>query len=386
MGQTASCARIGFASALTALFALAPATSSAVEQITLRRDDGDLHVEGRVLVTAADGGLLLETPAGALVTIEPADLLRRTSDDEPFQPLDAAALAKQVLAELPAGFEAHHTAHYVVCHNTSRAYAQWCGGVFERLYAAFTNFWSRRDFELRAPEFPLVAIVFADQEGYADYTRRELQNAATMLGYFNLKTNRMALVDLTGTARLRSSRSRRGSAAEINLLLSQPAAERSVATIVHEATHQIAFNTGLSARLADIPLWSSEGLAMYFETPDLGSGKGWRTIGAVNRVRLEQFRDYLPRRPADSLRTLVQDDRRFRDARQAEDAYAEAWALTYFLVRQRWDQYAAYSRALAAKGPLVWDTPEERLAEFEQAFGDRTTLDDDFLRQVSKLR
>ena len=80
MGQTASCARIGFASALTALIALAPATSSAVEQITLRRDDGDLHVEGRVLVTAADGGLLLETPAGALVTIEPADLLRRTSD------------------------------------------------------------------------------------------------------------------------------------------------------------------------------------------------------------------------------------------------------------------------------------------------------------------
>ncbi len=386
MGQTASCARIGFASALTALIALAPATSSAVEQITLRRDDGDLHVEGRVLVTAADGGLLLETPAGALVTIEPADLLRRTSDDEPFQPLDAAALAKQVLAELPAGFEAHHTAHYVVCHNTSRAYAQWCGGVFERLYAAFTNFWSRRDFELRAPEFPLVAIVFADQEGYADYTRRELQNAATMLGYFNLKTNRMALVDLTGMARLRSPRSRRGSAAEINLLLSQPAAERSVATIVHEATHQIAFNTGLSARLADIPLWSSEGLAMYFETPDLGSGKGWRTIGAVNRVRLEQFRDYLPRRPADSLRTLVQDDRRFRDARQAEDAYAEAWALTYFLVRQRWDQYAAYSRTLAAKGPLVWDTPAERLAEFEQAFGDRTTLDDDFLRQVSKLR
>jgi len=386
MGLSPSCLRIGFASALSALVAFAPATSYAVEHVTLRRDDGDLHVEGRVLVTAADGGLLLETPTGALVTIEPADLVRRTSDDEPFQPLDAEALARQVLAELPAGFEAHHTAHYVVCHNTSRAYAQWCGGVFERLFAAFTNFWSRRDFELREPEFPLVAIVFADQEGYADYTRRELQNAATMLGYFNLKTNRMALVDLTGTARLRSPRSRRGSAAEINLLLSQPAAERSVATIVHEATHQIAFNTGLATRLADIPLWSSEGLAMYFETPDLSSGKGWRTIGAVNQVRLEQFRDYLPRRPADSLRTLVQDDRRFRDARQAQDAYAEAWALTYFLVRQRWDQYAAYSRTLATKGPLVWDTPEERLGEFERAFGDLTTLDVDFLRQIPKLR
>ncbi|MBX9790151.1 MAG: DUF1570 domain-containing protein [Pirellulales bacterium] len=357
-----------------------------VDEITLRRDDGPLHVTGRVLVTAEDGGLLLETASGALHLIEPADLVRRASNERPFEPLAADALAKQVLSELPAGFDAHRTAHYVVCYNTSRAYAQWCGGVFERLYAAFTNFWSRREFELRSPEFPLVAIVFADQQQYGEYTRRELKDAAAMLGYYNLKTNRMALVDLTGVTRLRSPRERSGSAAEINLLLSRPAAERSVATIVHEATHQIAFNTGLATRLADIPLWSSEGLAMYFETPDLTSGKGWRTIGAVNTVRLEQFREYLARRPADALKALIEDDRRFRDPQLAQDAYAEAWALTYFLVRQRWDQYAAYTRTLAAKGPLVWDTPAERIDDFERAFGDLTAIDADFVRQIQKLR
>lgn len=366
--------------------AFAPPLARAVEQVSLRRGDEELQVTGRVLVTAEDGGLLFETTAGALLTIEPADLVRRSSNDRPFAPLDAEQLAEQVLAELPAGFDAHRTAHYVVCYNTSRSYAQWCGGVFERLYGAFTNFWTRRDFELPAPEFPLVAIVFADQQQYGDYTRKELKDAAAMLGYYNLKTNRMALVDLTGVTRLRSTRRGRGSAAEINLLLSQPAAERSVATIVHEATHQIAFNTGLATRLADIPLWSSEGLAMYFETPDLGSGKGWRTIGAVNTVRLEQFRDYLARRPSDSLKTLVEDDRRFRDPRLATDAYAEAWALTYFLVRQRWEQYAAYTRLLAAKGPLVWDTPAERIDDFQSAFGDLTALDADFLRQMQKLR
>ena len=81
--------------------------------------------------------------------------------------------------------------------------------------------------------------------------------------------------------------------------LSQPEAAKTVATIVHEATHQIAFICGLHRRYADIPLWVSEGVAVYFETPDLGSSKGWSTIGAVNRARLLTFRAYSQRRPAD---------------------------------------------------------------------------------------
>ena len=63
--------------------------------------------------------------------------------------------------------------------------------------------------------------------------------------------------------------------------------------------------------------------------------KGWRGIGAVNEPRLERFQQYLSARPADSLETLIRDDRRFRDARQNIDAYAEAWALTYFLINKR---------------------------------------------------
>ena len=66
-----------------------------------------------------------------------------------------------------------------------------------------------------------------------------------------------------------------------------------VATIIHEATHQLAFNRGLQARFADVPLWVSEGIALYFETPDLRNSRGWQTVGAVNRVRLDRFRQYL---------------------------------------------------------------------------------------------
>ena len=98
-----------------------------------------------------------------------------------------------------------------------------------------------------------------------------------------------------------------------------------VSTVIHEATHQITFNCGLQQRFADIPLWLCEGLAEYFETPDLSFGKGWRTIGEINRPRLSQFQEYLLRRPPDSLNTLLVNDKRFRNPNEALDAYAEAW-------------------------------------------------------------
>jgi hypothetical protein len=163
--------------------------------------------------------------------------------------------------------------------------------------------------------------------------------------------------------------------------------EALVSTVIHEATHQIAFNCGLQTRYADIPLWVSEGIAVYFETPDLSTDKGWRTIGAVNGSRLERFREYLNTRPQGSLKSLVADDKRFRDTRNALDAYAEAWALNYYLIRQHPKQYVAYLKMLAEKKQLLWDDPDARIKEFQAAFGDNLgQLDADFVRQIQKLR
>ncbi len=170
-------------------------------------------------------------------------------------------------------------------------------------------------------------------------------------------------------------------------MLAQPQAEQTVATIVHEATHQIAFNSGLQTRFADIPLWVSEGLAVYFETPDLQSAKGWRSIGAVNRPRLDRFREFQPNRQTDSLKSLVADDKRIRDPRQALDAYAEAWALNYYLLNQKPKQYLRYLQMLSTKTPMVPDDPETRLEELQNSLGvDLTKLDADFLRYTQKMR
>ena len=293
-----------------------------------------------------------------------------------------------MLAELPSGFDIHATSHYLICYNTSRDYATWCGTLFERLHKAFTNFWTRRGMKLHDGEFPLVAVVFNSRESYARYSEPELgKTADSIIGYYSLRSNRMTMYDLTGVESLRTAGQRIGSLAQINLMLSQPQAELLVATIIHEATHQIAFNSGLQTRYADIPMWVSEGIAEYFETPDLSSTKGWRTIGGVNEPRLERFRQYLGQRPATSLKSLICDDRRVRDTRQALDAYAEAWALTYYLINRHPKQYAAYLQMLSEKKQLIWDDPETRLKDFQAAFGENLgRLDTDFVRQMQKVR
>jgi hypothetical protein len=360
--------------------------AAGLDHVTVRREGRTVKIEGRILETAQDGGLLVLGRDGVLWLVEPQDLVEKSKDQEPFEPLTADELARKLLAELPSGFDVFRTPHYLVLYDTSRGYAQFCGSLLERLYLAFTNFWSHKGFELQKPAFPLVAVVFAQRRSFAEYVRAQLGDApAAMLAYFHLETNRITMYDLTGSEA--SGRpAERSALAVAHRILAQPDAERNVATIVHEATHQIAFNCGLHTRLSDCPMWFSEGIAVYFETPDLTSTKGWRTIGGVNPPRLARFQGYLGRRPADSLASLLADDKRFRDTGRALDAYAEAWALTYYLLRQRPKQYVAYLRLLSAKRALIWDDAGKRLDQFKDVFGDLERLDNEFVRFMSRVR
>ena len=373
---------------MCSVYLAASRIASGLDYVTIQQHGQRTVLCGRVLTEAADGGLLVEDRAGVLWAVQPEELVQRDPQAAPFAYFSPTEFPERLLAELPRGFRVHTTANYVICYNTSPVYAQWCGALYERLFRAFSNYWRQRGLELKRPELPLVALVFADQASYETYARPELGAAAgSVIGYYSLRTNRVAMYDLTGSKGLQGGVRRFTSTAQINTLLAQPDAERLVATIIHEATHQMAYNCGLHARYADIPLWVSEGLAIFFETPDLRSSQGWRNIGGVHAGRLGQFRSYLGTRPSDSLRTLIGDDRRFRQADTALDAYAEAWALSHFLIATRGKDYVRYQQQLSAKPLLIYDTPEERLAAFQQIFGDDlAALEAEFLRYTAGLR
>ena len=129
--------------ALLLFFLAAPA--AALEHVTFQRDAKQQTASGKTVVRAQDGGILLIGRDGELWSLEPQEIVSERKDDEPFEPLSSDELSAQLLRELPSGFEAYQTKHYLICHNTSRAYATWCGALFERLYAAFSNYWTRKD-------------------------------------------------------------------------------------------------------------------------------------------------------------------------------------------------------------------------------------------------
>lgn len=357
-----------------------------LDRITYQLAGNQHSLTGRVLITAADGGMLLQTDDGTLHTIQGRDVLNRETTDEAFVPVTHKELGERLIADMPPGFRVHNTPHYVVCYNTSREFAQWTSSLLERLYKAFTSYWQRQGFELTDPEFPLVVLVFADRQMYDAASRDDLPGGTGgIIGFYSLRSNRVNMFDLTGSEALRGPGSRRGSTREINQMLSQPAAVPLVSTIVHEATHQIAFNCGLQTRFADIPLWLCEGMAVYFEAPDLASTRGWRGIGRVNYPRLKTFRHNLKNWQTGHLAGMLASDDRFRDPRRAVASYADAWALNYYLIKYRPEEYTAYLKMLADKPPLVDGGPQQRLDEFREHFGDLASFQRDFLKAMSRI-
>lgn len=342
---------------------------------------------GEVLVESQDGGKLFLTADGQLWLLQPDEILAQAPSDQPLEPLSSDAISASLRKELPDGFLVHKTAHFVLVYNTSETYARWVGDLFERLHRGFTNFWKKSGVKLEEPRFPLVALVFDSREAYLQYAEREIgPSARAMIGYYNMQTNRVVTFDITGIQGMAVPGQRYSSTAMLTQLFSQPQAERTVATIVHEAVHQIAYNSGFQVRLADNPKWVSEGLAMFFEAPDVNNARGWGTIGKLNRYQLMQFHRYLQRRPNDSLTTLICDDKRFSDKDAVADAYAESWALTYYLLKAHSDEYAAYMKDLAKLPPLGEGTARQRVDLFKKHFGDLVKLDQQFVVFMRRQR
>lgn len=366
---------------------LLAANTSGMDHVVIVRDGETTKISGEIQVEAQDGGLLLMSRDGTLWALQPTEIQNRTRDDQPFEQLDRESVKSRLVAELPAGFKIYETAHYVIAYNTNRAYATWVGALYERLYRGFYGYWKKKGVELNDPELPLVAIVFDDQSSYTKYSKPELgASASAIVGYYSLRSNRVITYDLTGRGELRTTK-RPTNQAIINKVLAAPQALPTVATIIHEATHQIAYNSGLQRRYADNPLWLSEGLAIYFETPDLKSSRGWRSIGSVNTVRLQKLRAEIQSyTPAKFVRMLTDDDM-LRDSETALSGYAQSWGWCHFLSKRYPKEFSAYLTELSDGKPLETSTADERVALFRQHFGsDLNKLYNQFVKYIRTLR
>jgi hypothetical protein len=309
------------------------------------------------------------------------------SIDEPMEPMNPSEIAANTLGLLPQGAKSITTEHFVICYDTSETYARWNANLYEKMYKGMVRFWKEKGLDLQPPRFPLVALIFKDKDSYVEYSKRDFQGGEHTFGYYTQTTNRLATFDLTGIEGVLPPGAKVQREELLGEIFSRPQAERQIATILHEACHQIAFNAGLQTRLGDNPLWLSEGIATFFESADTRSSTGWAGTGRINTYNLQQLLVHLRIRPEDSLVSLLTQDERFRKGDTSAAAYGESWGLTYFLIKKKPKEFVAYLKKLRQRKPGNPSDAKQRLEDFQECFGqDLAKIDKDFERMISGLR
>jgi hypothetical protein len=308
--------------------------------------DGRL-IEGQPLAWTQQQMLILGRD-GVLYDFDPANAKDASRFGQGFVAYSAAELTGLLRQEFDANFEVSPTAHFVVVHPRGQ-WREWADRL-ESLYRSFTHYMGVRGFRLREPNVPLVAIVFRNQRDYYEHAAAsgtKLQPGT--LGHYDPSSNRVFLFDIAGV----------GGNADWS---------ENAATIIHEATHQTAYNVGVHRRFAEQPRWAVEGLAMMFEARGVWNASSLQSqADRLNVDRLEYFRRWADERPSDWLVEMIASDKRFES--DAMSAYAEAWTLTFYLCETRPQEYSAYLAKMASRGAFSEYSTMERVTDFAAVFG-----------------
>ena len=358
--RTAAAALYGLA--LWATCASATAPSEGMIELTLRGQklqgtplwwgSGEVHLLGR------DGRLWEFRP-------EEARHFRKSASH--FFCYTPAEFRGELLRELGEAYEVTGTGHYLVAH--PRGQGDCWSDRFEDLYRSFVQYFSVRGFRPTAPPFPLVGIVCRDHDDFARYSAGEgIRASRGLMGYYHPQSNRIIVFD-TGASR------------------NGEPWKQTASVLIHEATHQTAFNTGVHSRYAPPPTWVAEGLATMFEAPGVYNAREHTEASErVNRMRLNDFRTgVVPQHRPELLAAVVASDKLF--AANPGAAYAEAWALSFFLMETEPRKYAKYLALTAAREPFSDYSAGQRTADFAAVFGgDWRMLEARMLRFIAGIK
>lgn len=351
---------------LIAAVTLANALCLAAEPIALLElKIGKERLEGRIAAHNDETCWLLRRD-GRLAAFRTDDVSDFHEIEPRFRPMSMLDLRDQLQKEFGRGFETKTTAHYIVV--AQRGTGDRYVALFEQIYRQFHTYFTVRGFRIAEPEFPMIAVVLPDQQSFVDYCIGEgARPQPNLVGYYLPSSNRVALYDREAVGQ--------STAGDVD------------DTVIHEATHQVAFNTGVHSRIGQSPLWLVEGLATLFEADGIRQRAAVASVGdRINTGRFDGFADFRKqRRTSKSLEAFVRDDTLFK--KSALDAYSQAWALTFYLAETRSVEFAKYLKTVAGRNPLEKYEPDARVKDFRDAFGrDLDFLETGMLRFYDRLR
>lgn len=320
---------------------------------------GDQKHTGRVMLHNDEVCWLLKRD-GRLQEIDIGTVTGFSEHKDRFRSLTQIELKSALREEFGKSFDISTTQHYVVVAptGTSERFA----AIFEQIYRDFVRSLRTRGLKVDEPEFPLAAVVLPNQAAFFKYCKGDKMPAINgLMGYYLKSSNRVALFQHRDSEDVDS-------------------------TVIHEATHQVAFNTGIHSRVAEQQKWVIEGLATVFEADGVRHrGTTSSLADRVNRERYLWFLDYAKsRRAANGIEAIVRDNNLFSTA--ILDAYAESWALTFFLLETRPADYSKFLKIQVAREPFKDYDSATRLKDFQAVFGrDLAELDAQLVRYIRKI-
>lgn len=308
--------------------------------------------------------------------------------------------------------------HYALLHDTSdrfdpgygKTIAQHRLDLLEKVYDSFYMKYALEGQPLKVPREPLRVVLFDNHADYLNFVKMLSPALKMAAGFYSPQENiaifyrqktdesfegANRLVELLREIQKRARATRVAGGGEVirfaktlEMLIDIDGENEEIEVVTHEATHQLAANSGLLDREKFQVRWAHEGLASYFESPKEAT---WAGIGAVNQQRLEFYR-ILERDPEHSSIEFVVTDRIFDFAGNGfsvQAAYGQAWALTHFLMDRHLPELVQFYQAMAVDG---FETPHDEawraktLAAFRGSFGDLDELEKEWRAYMRGLR
>lgn len=275
--------------------------------------------------------------------------------------------------------------------------------LLEQVYETFLLKFHAQGVELELPKERLMVVLFNDFShfrAFATSLSPDLQSASgfwdsrSNVGFFfDHGTRDPRLKELVGKlADLKklAAKSRVGEvvrmANQLTALIAIEQENSDISVVSHECTHMMAGNTGLFPRGVIVPSWVHEGLATYFEAPGDAT---WAGIGAVNEERIEWYRALANDREHSNIDFIVGDQ--IFDFAASTSAtlhgYAQAWALTHFLIEKHFTQFQEFYRKLGEFPPDTVLSSEVLISAFNEVFGtNRSALDAEWRNYMASLK
>lgn len=314
---------------------------------TVKLERGSKQYIGALLAEDSENFVLLQRDGRMKIVPRSGSSQPKLIKDN-FAPVSAQTMQDALRNEFGKEYEVTQTEHYLVVHPIGKS--QQCAQPFEEQFINARQYFEIRGVPTREPEFPLVAVVLNSRDEFDRFLKNyQPENAQNeVLGYYSPRSNRTITYDQT------SERS---------------GGRSNIETLIHEATHQIAFNTGIHSRFSPMPRWFTEGLATMFEAP----GVHHSVSHPERQQRLNsKWQSFIRSKsePGDSsgiLAELIANDDLFR--RNPEKAYGYSWALTFYLAETQPEKYAQYVQSVSQRTRFLDYPSQKRLEDFVKIFG-----------------